>query len=419
MTKNYDYIIVGGGFCGLLLAKELSKKNKKTLVLEKGGQLDKIGSIMHAVGFYDKGSFAASRQGIVVYRAFGLGGTGVVGCGNAVMFTDEEYFRIGIDFKSELLEVKSDCCVRDEGLTIGKASRKIMDVANTLGYTMKPMPKFSTTGKCIACGECIVGCQYGHKWTSKECLKNIKNTDILTHFSVKDIITKNGSAIGVAGCRGLKPMKVYGDKIIVAAGGIGTPVILQNSGIKAGDHLFVDLFNMTYGISKEFHQVKELPMSAVCAKFHKDRGFVMAPFVDNLASFTTSAGLRHILKIFKLRNIMGIMTKIIDEDNGRVYKDGSYDKAPTENDLKKLKEGSDIAREILIKCGVEPKTIFVTPPKGAHPGGTAGIGRVVDKNLETKIRGLYVCDASVLPFAPGLPPMLSLAGLTKWFAKKI
>ena len=36
------------------------------------------------------------------------------------------------------------------------------------------------------------------------------------------------------------------------------------------------------------------------------------------------------------------------------------------------------------------KTLVATSLKGAHPGGTAAIGDVVDNNFETQIKNLYV-----------------------------
>jgi choline dehydrogenase-like flavoprotein len=38
-NNNFDYIIVGAGLSGLSLAKELSMRNKKVLLLEKGRTL--------------------------------------------------------------------------------------------------------------------------------------------------------------------------------------------------------------------------------------------------------------------------------------------------------------------------------------------------------------------------------------------
>ncbi len=56
---------------------------------------------------------------------------------------------------------------------------------------------------------------------------------------------------------------------------------------------------------------------------------------------------------------------------------------------------------------MNPSSISSTPIRGAHPGGTAAIGKVVDKNLETSIKGLFIADASVIPQAPGRPPILN------------
>ncbi|MCU0651988.1 MAG: GMC family oxidoreductase N-terminal domain-containing protein [Candidatus Omnitrophica bacterium] len=422
MNKEYDYIIVGGGLCGLSLARELTRKDKSVLILEKGGFIDKLGSLIRTFTFYDrKLALIGSRQGVKIYRCFGVGGTSLVSCGNAVEPSTEDCAKLGIDIKEELTEAKKDSCVRQNGLTIGKASMRIMQEANKLGYDMLPMPKFSSSGKCASCGDCVIGCAYYSKWTGRDCLEDMQdqNYSLITGFSVNKVISQNGRAVGVEGIKGMKKQSFFAGKIILAAGGIGTPIILQKSGIEAGKNLFVDLFNVTYGVSKEFNQQKELTMSVVCAKFHASEGFVISPFVDNLVSFSSGVSPRYLCNAFRLNKLMGVMTKIADDNTGRVYQNGRVDKAPSEADLKKLKRGSDISKEILIKCGVNPKSIFVTNPVGAHPGGSAAIGKVVNNQLETQMKGLYACDASVLASAPGLPPILTLIALTKWFAKNI
>lgn len=419
MYKEYDYIIVGAGLCGLVLAKELTRSDKAVLVLERGRFLNKLGKIRNAYFFYDKHALAGSREGTHIYRVFGVGGTSIVSCGNAVEFTNDEYSRIGIDFKEFIPEAKEEGNVKDSGLPIGNASQKIMEVASRLGYDMKPMPKFNMTVNCISCGNCCLGCAFGMKWTSVECLKKVnkKNLTLMTEAFVEKVITSNGKAIGVK--MGRKNSVFFAKKIILSAGGIGTPIIIQKTGIEGGDNLFIDLFINTYGLSKEFNQKRELGMSVVCTKFHSSEGFILSPFIDNWISLSSDVNWHYISNAFRMHRLMGIMTKISDDANGKVHANGKIDKVPTENDIKKLKKGSNIAREILINCGVNPKTIFVTRPKGAHPGGTAAIGKIVNSNLETKVKNLYVCDASVLPFAPGLPPMLTLIALTKWFARNI
>lgn len=52
-------------------------------------------------------------------------------------------------------------------------------------------------------------------------------------------------------------------------------------------------------------------------------------------------------------------------------------------------------------------------------GGTAAIGRVVDTDLRTEVDGLYVCDASVLPETPGMPPIMTIVALAKRLAEAL
>ena len=75
-----------------------------------------------------------------------------------------------------------------------------------------------------------------------------------------------------------------------------------------------------------------------------------------------------------------------------------------------------MAREVLRRAGCDPSSLVVGPVRGAHPGATAAIGRVVDTNLETRVKNLFVSDASVLPEALGRPVVLTLIGLAKRLA---
>ena len=100
----------------------------------------------------------------------------------------------------------------------------------------------------------------------------------------------------------------------------------------------------------------------------------------------------------------------------RVLDNGDVIKTNTIEDIRYLAEGAATAGSILEKAGVDPKTIGSTVYRGAHPGGTAPIGKTVDSNLETEIEGLFVSDASVLPISPGKPPILTILALSKRLA---
>lgn len=73
--------------------------------------------------------------------------------------------------------------------------------------------------------------------------------------------------------------------------------------------------------------------------------------------------------------------------------------------------------KILLEAGADPGSLCKEAVRAGHPGGTAGIGRVVNADQETEISRLFVSDASVLPEAPGMPPVLTIVALSKRFSK--
>jgi len=118
-------------------------------------------------------------------------------------------------------------------------------------------------------------------------------------------------------------------------------------------------------------------------------------------------------------DVLGIMVKIADEANGLLLDDGTIEKPLKGRDIELLKEGYDKSIQMLMEAGIDKSSIVSTPIRGAHPGGTAAIGRVVNKSMETKIKGLYVADASVIEWAPGRPPILTITAIAKNVAKNI
>lgn len=172
----------------------------------------------------------------------------------------------------------------------------------------------------------------------------------------------NGKVKGVSIQNPQGHNEIIAPTVIIAAGGLGTPVILQRSGIKeAGAGLFVDLFVNTYGVTKALNQVHEPPMALVDCEFHKSRGFVLAPYINRSKAVRfRELGLKGL--ILPVNRLVGMMTKIVDEPTGCVYADGTISKTVTERDWARLKEGSSISKEILIKAGADSKSIMVSAP---------------------------------------------------------
>jgi choline dehydrogenase-like flavoprotein len=112
-----------------------------------------------------------------------------------------------------------------------------------------------------------------------------------------------------------------------------------------------------------------------------------------------------------------MMVKIPDDAVGSVADE--ITKRVTTHDAALLAEGASIARTIVERAGADASTFVATPLRGAHPGGTARIGDVVNNELTTEIEGLYIADASVLPKAPGAPPIVTIIALAKHLARNL
>ena len=419
MKLKTEIAIIGSGAGGATIAKELSKKGKKVLILERGSFTKEIGTQRAGLGFYDRCALRTSKEGTIIYRTLMVGGTTVVSCGNGIRVLESELKGLGIDLSKEFEETEKELLIAPlPKKLIGPGSELIMNSANRMGLEMVPMPKYINSKKCNSCGRCVLGCARGAKWSAvnyvKEAMKH--GAQLISKVDVKQIAIHNNRAIGLVAKSPKGTVRIYADKVILAAGGIGSPAILKRSGIEeAGNKLFADLFNVTYGLLRErdINLWAEPTMAVVSTKHMKSKGFILSPFVDVPLILRWVMSKRRQLQNFRYKNLLGIMVKIQDENMGRVGADERFEKKPTSIDNEKLNEGAEISKRILIESGVKKSDVIFTKPRAAHPGGTASIGDVVNKNLETKIKNLYICDASVLPKSPGAPPIVTIISLAK------
>lgn len=111
-------------------------------------------------------------------------------------------------------------------------------------------------------------------------------------------------------------------------------------------------------------------------------------------------------------DIISFMIKIPDNLKGHVYMNEVV-KGIDFEDASLLARGAAIAGSILVKAGADIESLSSTHVRGAHLIASARIGDVVDSNLETDIKNLYVADGSVLPEAPGLPPIYTILALSR------
>jgi len=432
-------LIVGSGTGGATVAKELAQQGKNILILEKGKddsiseKSEKPSLIKSILVRYHEGRLIESisrklkalifnNKNIPISYRIGVGGTTTVAGANAVKSLEEELLILGINIKEDLEEIEQELNIAPFPQNLrGKGAKILWDASNSLGLKMEPMPKFIDFNKCYNCKRCYTTCPRNANWTAIDFIKMTQNkrTVLLQDTRVEKVLTSNGRAVGVEAKNSSGRKHIMANIVVLAAGAIGTSIILQKSGIEsAGKKLFCDPYYNIYGPHKTELYTDE-PHSIIDLEFVPKNGFM----------FTNSVVSRYPRRIFGYHNkflkyeaekpLLGIMIKIKDESVGSVSIHGRIKKTMTFNDLSKLDKGVPIAKEILIRAGVDHRYIKLEGPHGVHPGGTAAIGDVVDTNQETEIKNLFISDASVLPTAPGLPPMLTIIALSKRFAKRL
>jgi len=426
-NNKYEFIIVGAGAGGATLAKELAKKDKKVLIVEQGKREKKVGGLINSLRYFDHHKVTmwpkASKEGVMLFRTLMAGGSTMVSCANGIRCSEDELATYGINLNGEFSEAEEEMGIAPFNLKwLSKGSQRILEVSNKLGYKMEPTPKFMRYNNCRRCGTCYLGCKYNAKWTSLDYLDEaIKDgAEIMYGTGIERVLIENGKAIGIRGKGPDGQVEIFSEAVILAAGGLATPVILQKTGIEdAGSNLFGDLLVNTYGVTKDLNQLREPSMALVDTEFHASKGFILStwPLPQSRLYRFVESGVRGVL--LPANRTLGIMTKTADDQSGSVYPDGSFSKPVTQNDRARLKEGSEISKKILIRAGVDSKSIIVSKPMGAHPGGTAAIGKIVDKDLQTRIDHLFVCDASVFPTSLGAPPILTIVALAKRLAKML
>jgi choline dehydrogenase-like flavoprotein len=187
-------------------------------------------------------------------------------------------------------------------------------------------------------------------------------------------------------------------------------MILNKSGIKAGEEFFIDPLVILVGTLDGLDDGHEFPMAT---GFHDaQEGYVIADCVFPwwvLNLFTLP-----VMRIDRLgghRKSLQLMIKVKDDLSGKITARGWVNKRITKDDRSRLRRGSELGKEILEHAGA--RNIYSCMTIAAHPGGSAKIGDVVDVNLKTRLKNLYVCDCSVIPTSWGRPPILTLVALGK------
>jgi len=425
-----DVIVVGSGPGGATIARELSRAGKRVLLLERGWDhrpRGYYGTYLGALLYSDRASMLFTQEGLNIVRPLMVGGATSMYCGCAAPPPDWMKDKYGVDITNEVSETIKELDIEPlpEHLR-GRASTHIAQAAQALGYAWEPQLKFMKPARAqkFDCGaKCMLGCRCGAKWNAAEYVDEAvaAGCTLQTGARVERVLIEDGRATGVEGRLRGQPFTARAETVILSAGGIGTPRILQSSGFEqAGQGMTMDVTVMVYGVVKERGIGNEPPMTWSWENL--DEGYMLSTLMDPWLLYpliNALKGPRYALTWPRWNNTLGVMIKLKDEISGGVFPNGKISKPLTENDRPRMRAAEQVCRKILLEAGAKADSIFITPLRGTHPSGTVRIGTLVDENLQTETRGLYACDASVFPEALARPTVLTIIGLGKRLAKRL
>ena len=424
-----DAVVVGSGPGGATVARDLTLRGKNVIILEWGSDNKPTGTVF-AAGRFMGGAFALGKGMLIapgmltMIRCITLGGTTMMYLGTAYDPPAETFKKYGVDLTAELVDgIKKELHVHpfpDE--YIGPRARMIMQAGRDLGYEWNKLNKFTNSPGKPASRDFFYGCTNEAKWQARDWVLDAaaQGALLMTNTYCEEVIVEGKTATGVrAAGRGGRQFEISADHVIVAAGGIGSPTLLQRSGLHdAGRQFFIDPFVLAFGYLDRSLEA-EIPM---VTGTRLEEGIMITDMTTPLMMhlfYALSAG--KTLKTFQSGRVVSLMTKIRDDLDGNVSIGGGFaggvTKPLTFDDLYKLNKGKAISRQILRKIGA--RDIWYSRNAAAHPGGTCRIGRIVDANLQTEYKNLYVADCSVIPEPWGLPPVLTIISLARRLSRHL
>lgn len=414
-------IVVGSGAGGATVAKDLQGVFQVT-ILEEGRPFRRVSMKRDTIERLRRSrllvdprllrlAFPAIRvrrsPDMLLVHGVGTGGTTTIATGNGVRL-DADLKAIDVDLDREF-----DQIAREIPITTAHrrrwhtTTRRLFDVVEGMGLDPFVTPKMATSDGCRHCGRCMLGCPYAVKWDTRAFLDEAvgRGAELVTGSRVQRVVIEDGRAAGVLVGGPFGDREYRADLVVLAAGGFGTPAILERSGIACEPRLFVDPVLTVAARVPAAWQCNEVEMPFVVRRPH----FILSPYFDWLSAVLDPAWRD------PLPDLLGVMIKLADEETGSVSARGRVDKRLTKTDRSRLEEGVDLATEVLVRFGADPESVFRGTINAGHPGGTLPLTeRTASTFHDDRLPdNVYVADASLLPRSLGAPPILTIVAMAK------
>ncbi len=413
-------IVVGSGAGGATAARELQGRFDVT-VLEEGGEFRHFGLNLSLVQRLKKiGLMVDAREipllfpamrirrtaDLVMINGRGTGGTTTISAGNGLR-ADKALLKLGIDLDPEFEELAREIPLSKAHQKRWRPStRRLHEAFRARGLDPQPIPKLGNYEQCRGCGRCILGCPYGVKWDSRRFLAEAlqRGARLVTRCRVERLETHGGLATGVWTRRGGRRRFYPADLVILAAGGLGTPVILERSAIACEPRLFVDPVVTVAAEWKGAGQDREVSMPFVSQR----DGYILSPYFDYLSFFFEKSWRPN------LGDTLGVMIKLADSAEGCASRSG-LQKSLTARDKERLAAGIEDCAGIFKEAGVERGGLFFGMTNAGHPGGMLPLGPNEATTLHSPLlpANVFVADATLFPESLGNPPILTILALAK------
>jgi choline dehydrogenase-like flavoprotein len=400
-TFDVTVLEVGGGFRPLSFDLGTIERLKRSRLLFDPRLIRVPFPAMHA---------RRTQEGMVIVNGSCVGGTTTIATGNGLRM-DEDLRVLGLDLDEEFEEVGREIPI-STGHRRGwhATTRRLFGVFEELGLDPVPMPKMGNPDRCRHCGRCVLGCPEGAKWDARRFVQDAVGLGarVVTRARVERLVVEGGAAIGVVAREGLRRRFHPADLVVLAAGGLGTPPILERSGISCDPTLFVDPVLTVAGRRSRAWQCKEIQMPFVAQR----DGFILSPYFDYLSYLLEPAWKA------PARDLVGVMIKIADSNAGAVSPAG-VEKGLSDMDRSRLDEGVALCHEILLRFGVEDGRTFPGTLNAGHPGGTVPLtaAEITTMHPSRLPENVYIADATLLPQALGNPPILTIVAIAKRVAR--
>lgn len=451
-NKQYDFIIIGSGTSGGIAAFRLQEAGAKCLLLEAGKHFTAKDFPMPEGTytpqlFWGGGADFTADYRMALLRGRCVGGGSIVNQALMDRFDDVAFDdwrnESGVDYFTE--EAMAPLYDEAEGRIAlqeieerhrNNNARCFTQGMENLGYEWKPLLRaqkdcgLDDGNDCISC---LGGCHRRSKQSTMETyipraqeLGLDLESEVFVHH-----LQHRGDGVTVHAAQAGKQVTFEGNKVIMAAGSLGTTQILLRSGIKdkvpgLGKRFCMHPQFMSFAIFDDYvdsHKGALQGVKSLDPDFRR-RGFklenVFAPPIAIGVLFgRTGRPLQDFLK--KYRHFACIEVATRDENAGEMTVDPSgrlrVQKVLTDQDRRRAEDGLDTVRQLFES--LHPKEVVQCDLGfGLHLMGGAAIGTnggedVVTPDFQVYDHpNLYVSDSSIFPNAPGINPALTIMALT-------